>query len=452
MRVERFVLGNGLRVLVLEDHAAPIVALQTWIGVGSRHEAPGKSGLAHLFEHMMFGESEGIGMGDFTRRLEEMGGSSNAATWTDWTHYTNDVPADALALAVGLEATRFSKLLLVPSQVDREKNVVANERRERSEDDASGAIHEALARLAYTCHGYGRPTVGWRADIQGLDVEDCQRFYRTYYAPNNAAIVLVGDVTVAAALRLVQDAFGALRPSTIPVEDVQPEPPQTAERRASLVKPIPTARLTLGYKGPALGDVDHAPLDLLNEVLFGGMASRVYRRLVLELEVATYLGGSVGIWRDPSLYTLGVYARGETSPETLLKALDEVLLTVRHAAVTDEELDRAKARLEHQAVEEIERVHDRAYQVGFFETVLRDPGAFWQRLDRIRAATAGDILRVARRYLVPESRTVLLIQPGEEAGTHDGEAPGEAIVQPPGWGGETEDPKAAAAASPEVQS
>lgn len=439
MRVERYVLGNGLRVLILQDHAAPIVALQVWVGVGSRHEVLGKTGLAHLFEHLMFGEAEGLGLGDFTRRLEEAGGSSNAATWTDWTAYTNDIPSAALPLALELEVARFSKLLLVPPQVAREKDVVANERRERSEDDADGAIYEALGLLAFTHHSYGRPTVGSMADIQGLTVEDCRAFYRTYYAPNNAVIVIVGGVATLEALRLVQNTFGQLSPSTLPVEDVQPEPPQTSERVLELVKGIPTARITLGYKGPALGDVDHVPLELLNEVLFGGRASRVHRRLVQELEIAADVGAGVGIWRDPCLYNMGVRARGEQPPAELLAALDEVLAGARSGPVLAAELERAKARLERATVAELEHIHERAFQIGFLETVARDPGMLWQKIDRIRAADAGDLLRVARRYLVSTSRTVICVQPGEEGGTHSGEVPGEAIIVPPGWG-DTTDP------------
>jgi zinc protease len=178
----------------------------------------------------------------------------------------------------------------------------------------------------------------------------------------------------------------------------------------------------LGYKSPALGDVDHAPLDLLNEVLFGGRASRVHRALVEEQALATYVSGGVGIFRDPYLYMMGCTARGEHTATAMVAALDVLIDGVRREPVTAEELDRAKARLERQAVEALEDSEGRAFQVGFFEIVGRDPGMFWQRLDRVRAATVGDLLRVARRYLVTTARSVVEVQPGEEPGAGTGMA------------------------------
>src|SRR3954466_4873821 len=199
MRVERFVLGNGLRVLVLEDHVAPVISLQTWFGVGSRHEKPGKTGIAHLFEHLMFGETEDVAHGAFDRMLEEAGAETNAATFLDWTCYHANLPKDALALAMKLEAGRIAKLVLRDPQVSSEKEVVANERRQRGDDDVDGSVSELLYKEAFKKHGYGWPTIGWMEDIQGFTTEDCTAFYKTYYAPNNAVLVVVGDVTVAEA-------------------------------------------------------------------------------------------------------------------------------------------------------------------------------------------------------------------------------------------------------------
>ena len=281
MRVERFVFGNGLRVLVLEDHTAPVICLQTWFGVGSRHEKDGKTGIAHLFEHLMFGETETTAHGAYDRMLEEAGAETNAATYLDWTFYHTNLPAEALELSLRLEANRMANLVLREPQVASEKEVVANERRQRVDDDVDGAVNEMLYKEAFREHGYRHPTIGWMEDILGFTTEDCVSFYKTYYSPNNATMVIVGDVKTGQVLKLLQEKYGHMAPAEIPVEDVHPEPPQVEERRLSTTKPTPTPKVAIGYKCPALGDFDHAPLLLLNEILFGGRSSRVHRELVI---------------------------------------------------------------------------------------------------------------------------------------------------------------------------
>lgn len=423
MRVERFVLGNGLRVLLLEDHGAPVVAVHTWFGVGSRHEKPGKSGIAHLFEHLMFGETESQVHGSFDRLLEEAGAETNAATFVDWTYYHANLPREALELCLRLEAERMTRLVLRDPVVASEKDVVANERRQRVEDDVDGSVSEALYREAFRVHTYGTPTIGWMEDIRNLSTDDCVAFYRTYYAPNNASLVIVGDVEPARALRLVQDHYGSIPPSSLPVEDVPPEPPQTEERRLRLEKPTPTHKLAVGYRSPALGDFDHPPLVLLNEILFGGRSSRVHRELVQKREIASEVRGWVGTFRDPSLYDIGLSARPGHGADELLAALDEVLDGVRAAPVTEVELEKAKARLELSVLQGLETAAGKAEQIGFYETVLGDPAALFAKLAAYRRATLGDLLRVARKYLVPSARTVIEVHPDGSvaAGTDEGD-------------------------------
>ncbi|WP_437683209.1 M16 family metallopeptidase [Sorangium sp. So ce131] len=411
MRVERFVLGNGLTVLVLVDPSAPVVCLQTWFGVGSRHERVGKTGIAHLFEHLMFGETEGVPHGAFDRMLEEAGAETNAATFLDWTYYHTNLPKDALELTLKLEAQRMARLVLRDPQVSSEKEVVANERRQRVDDDIDGSVSELLYKEAFRKHAYGWPTIGWMEDIKGFTTEDCVDFYRTYYAPNNAALVLVGDVALDRALGLVQDHYGAQEPSKIPVEDVSPEPPQTEERRLEVSKPTATHKVAIGYRSPALGDFDHAPLSLLNEILFSGRSSRVHRALVQEQEIASEVRGWVGSFRDPALYDIYLSARGHHTGEELLAALEPILEAVRRAPVTEAELDRAKARTELSVLQGLETVAGKAEQIGFYETVLGDPAALFERLAAYRRVTVGDLLRVARRYLVSSARTAVYVIP-----------------------------------------
>ncbi|HRI71895.1 MAG TPA: pitrilysin family protein [Polyangium sp.] len=416
MRVERFVFGNGLRVLVLEDHAAPVICLQTWFGVGSRHEKEGKTGIAHLFEHLMFGETETTAHGAYDRMLEEAGAETNAATFLDWTFYHTNLPAEALELSLRLEANRMVNLVLREPQVASEKEVVANERRQRVDDDVDGAVNEMLYKEAFREHGYRHPTIGWMEDILGFTTDDCVSFYKTYYSPNNATMVIVGDVNTGRVLKLVQEQYGHVAPADIPVEDVHPEPPQIEERRFSTNKPTPTPKVAIGYKCPALGDFDHAPLLLLNEILFGGRSSRVHRELVQKLEIASEIRGYVGSFRDPGLYDVYLSAREGHTPAELLEAFDAIVDRVCAEPISEKELEKVKGRIEFGLLQGLETVSGKAEQIGFYQTVLGDPGAIFDRLALYRRVTVSDLLRVARRYLVRSARTVIEVFPDGTAG------------------------------------
>ncbi|HLV21415.1 MAG TPA: pitrilysin family protein [Polyangiaceae bacterium] len=417
LKVERFRLDNGLEVLLCEDHSAPVLAYHTWYRVGSRHEKVGKTGLAHLFEHLMFNETEKRKAGEFDRRLEEAGAESNAATWLDWTQYNIAIPKDQLGLVVELEAERMSQLVLRDPQVDSEKEVVANERRYRVDDDVEGAVSELLWATAFTRHAYRWPTIGWMADIEGFTTEDCAEFYKTYYAPNNATLVVVGDVSEATLLRRVSQAYGHLPPSELPLEDVLPEPPQTSERRVEVTKPTATEKLCVGYHGPAMGDFDHPALSLLVEILTGGRASRLHRKLFEEREIATDLRAFVGPFRDPGLVELFVSARGEHRAEELLEVVDAELARVQSEPIAVEELDRARARLELGLLAGLDTVEGKASTLGFYDVVLGRPAGAFERLEATARVTPSDLRRVARRYFDPSRRSVVLVRSQQEAST-----------------------------------
>ncbi len=408
--VARLRLDNGLTLLLLVDRSAPVVAYYTWFRVGSRHERPGKTGLAHLFEHLMFNETEDLAAGEFDRKLEESGAETNAATWLDWTFYHEALPKDRLGLAIRLESSRMSRLVLREPQVASEKEVVANERRYRVEDDVDGAASELLYRTAFTVHPYHWPTIGWMDDIAGFTPEDCEAFYRTYYAPNNAILVVVGDVDEADVLRKVGAAYGGIPAATIPEEDTRPEPAQTEDRQATLVKPTASERVSIAWHGPALGDADHPALTVLNEILMGGRASRLYRSFVVERELVTDLRGWPSTFRDPGIYEIGFTARPGKTKDDILPLLDEALARAREELVTDEELARAKARLELGLLGSLDTAAGKAEQIGFNEIVLGDPAAGFRRLEVYRRITRGEIRTAARRYL-SRPRTVVHVIP-----------------------------------------
>jgi zinc protease len=409
--VHRYRLGNGLRVLLLVDTSAPVASYFTWFSVGSRHEKPGKTGLAHLFEHLMFNETEGLRAGEFDRKLEENGAESNAATWVDWTYYYESLPSDRIGLAIRLEAERMQRLVLREKQVASEKEVVSNERRYRVEDDIEGAANELLYKTAFTSHPYHWPTIGWMQDIQSFTPEDCEGFYRTYYAPNNALVVVVGDIREADVLEKLRDAYGTIPSAPVPAEDIEPEPPQLEERSAQIARPTATEKLLLAFKGPALGDADHAVLSVLNEVLFGGRASRLHRALIIERELATDVRGWVSMFRDPGLYETYVTARDGHTTHELQGVLEVELARLRGELVTEGELARAKARLELSLLQLLETTAGKAEQIGFFETVLGEPGHAFRRLEAFRRVTAADVRHMARRWLVDRTRTIVRVVP-----------------------------------------
>ncbi|MGH7281190.1 MAG: M16 family metallopeptidase [Polyangiaceae bacterium] len=413
--IERYRLKNGLEILVMADKSAPTVSYFTWYKVGSRHEKAGKTGLAHLFEHLMFNETEQMKAGEFDRKFEESGAETNAATWFDWTYYYESLPADRLPLAIQLESDRMAHLVLREPQVASEKEVVANERRFVVDDSVEGTANELLYKTAFERHPYHWPTIGWMTDILGFSPDDCAAFYKTFYAPNNALIVVVGDLKPRDVVARIVTAYGALPPATIPAEDYAPEPQQIEERRVTIAQPTPTEKIVMGYRGPAFGDADHAALSLLVEVLFGGRASRMHRKLSVELEIATDLKGWVSTFKDPGLVEMYATVREGNSSKAVLHAMDQELERVRRDLVSDDELARAKSRIELSLLRALETAAGKAEQIGLYATVLGDPAGAMTRLDAYRRATAGDLRIAARRHLVDSLRTVVSVTPEDES-------------------------------------
>ena len=410
MVIDRFELSNGLGILLCPDHTAPVVAYHTWFRVGSRHEKPGKTGLAHLFEHLMFNETEKHEAGMFDRMLEEAGAESNASTWLDWTQYNCAIPRERIGLVVDLEAERMGHLVLRDPQVDSEKEVVANERRYRVDDDVEGAVNELLWKTAYDKHAYQWPTIGWMEDIEGFTTDDCLEFYRTFYSPNNAVVTIAGDYDEADILGRISKAYGEMERAELPIEDVHPEPPQREERRVTTTQPTAAEKVSIGYHSPALGDFDHLPLMVLTEILAGGRASRLHIKMVRDLELATGVQAFVGPFRDPGLTEVYASARGEHTAEEMLAVIDTELEQVCNEPVTPEELARALARIELSLLAGLETADGKASTIGFYETVLGRPASAFERLDSIRRLTASDVLRAARQVFRKENRTVVLVK------------------------------------------
>jgi zinc protease len=413
--LDRYRLENGLSILMLVDRSAPVIAYHTWFRVGSRHEKPGKTGLAHLLEHLMFVEFEGLPGGAFDAKMEEIGAENNASTWLDFTQYQEAFPKAHLTTVAQLEATRMAKLLLSPDLVESEKEVVMNERRYRVDDDVEGRLEELLWGTAFQQHTYHHPTIGWMPDIEGFTAADCEAFYRTYYAPNNASLILVGDLDPAKTLRLLSRAYGHIPPSELPIEDVLPEPVQTAQRSHELELPTATEKVALAFKGPALGDFDHVACSVLTELLAGSRSSRLFRQLISDLGLVAEVRASVGPHRDPSLIEIFLSMRQGKRAEVGLGLVLEEIERLKREPVAPSEIERAVARSELSLLGSLETADGKASTIGFHECLSGQPGEAFTRLSAMRRVQPSDVLRVARRYLIADSSTLVVGRPSAAA-------------------------------------
>ena len=422
----RFRLGNGLGVITAVDRRAPIVALQTWYRVGSRHERPGATGMAHLFEHLMFGATASLPAGEFDRLVERTGGESNAATWVDWTYYRLSLPARDLALGIQLESGRMQHLVLEPDPVEAERDVVTNERRERVEDDVDGWLDEQLMAHAFTEHPYRWPTIGWMEDIRALPLPEIRAFYRTWYAPNNATLVCVGEIDEAAVLDLVARSYGELPPAVLPQVPRVREPEQTRERVVRAPKPIATDRLLIGYKAPGQDEPDWATLEIVATLLAGCPSARLYRRLVIEGEAASSVDAQLTPFRDPSLLRLAVTAARGHGADEILAAIDRELAAMAEQPPRRAEVEKAKAIAETDFWTSLVDVDGKAEAIGHYEAALGDFRKVNTIAERLAAVTHDDVARCVRTYLRSERRTVVIAEPespdaGEAGGDGDGE-------------------------------
>ena len=404
-------LDNGLRVLLLEDHRSPIVSFQMWYRVGSRNEHPGATGLAHFLEHMMFKGTPTYGPRQFAQLVEQNGGQDNAFTSQDVTSYYVNIAADKIDLVIDLEADRMQNLLLDAREINSEREVVIEERRTRTEDDPGGFLGEEVSSLAYKNHAYGHPIIGWVEDLRRITPEEIRAFYKTYYIPNNAILVAVGDFKASDLLAKIKTRFGKVPKGATPPPVLAVEPVQNGERRGIVKKEAQLPIVYLGYHVPNQQSADAPALEMLSTILSGGRASRLYSHLVHERQIALEAGGDYSYFAfDPPLFWFwGTPMPGQT-PETMEKALLEEMERLRKERVTDEELTRARNQAEAAFVFQDDSVHRRAALLARFELIGGYAGKD-KFLDRLRAVTPDDVQRVARAYFADENKNVGVLIP-----------------------------------------
>jgi zinc protease len=404
-------LDNGLRVLLLEDHRSPVAALQVWYRVGSRNEARGRTGLAHFLEHMMFKGTPAHGPRQFSRLVEQNGGRDNAFTTQDVTAYYVNIAADRLPLVIDLEADRMQQLLLDPGDIALERQVVLEERRTRTDDDPGGFLSEQVSALAFQAHPYGQPILGWAEDVERITPEAMRAFYRTYYVPNNAIVVAVGDFQAADVLARIRQRFGGIPRGPDPPPVLAVEPPQRGERRVVVHRQAELPVVYLAYHVPGGRAEDAAALDVLSTVLSGGRASRLHRALVSEGQIALDAGGDYSFFMlDPYLFWLWATPLPGQTPEAAEAALLAQLDRLKTEPVSDEELRRAKNQIEAALVFAQDSVSRRADQLARFE-LLGGHALQATVLDRVRGVTAADLARVARMYFGTDRKNAGVLLP-----------------------------------------
>jgi predicted Zn-dependent peptidase len=409
-------LPNGLRVIIHEDHSAPVVSSYVFFRTGSRNEHYGQTGIAHLFEHMMFNGGKKYGPGMFDDLIEGNGGSTNGFTMRDLTAYLNNFPREALPIVLDLESDRMAHLALTPQNLEQERGIVMEERRLRIDDQVSGVMNEELYLHAYEQSPYRSNTIGFMSDLRRITLEQARAYFRTHYAPNNAVLVLAGDVEPGAAFALVRRYFGGI-PRRPPPEPVDPsEPAQRGDRRVLVQKTAELPALLIGYKSVAALDPDRPALDVVEKLLTGGDSARLDEDLLRKHEIATEVEASNNWGIDPELFSVYAQARPKKTAAELQVRLDAVVARLGSEPVPADELQKAKNQLEADFLRGMKTVSGKANQLGYFEVVFGDYQKLFGLEAGWEAVTADDVKRVASKYLVPSRRTVVELVPQPQPG------------------------------------
>jgi zinc protease len=415
-KVQEHTLANGMKVLVKEDHRAPVVASMVWYRAGSMDEVNGTTGVAHALEHMMFKGTKDVAPGEFSRIIARAGGRENAFTSKDSTVYHEQLHKSQLALALRLEADRMANLLLSETEFAREIKVVMEERRLRTDDQPKALLQEAFTAATYEVHPYRTPVIGWMTDLENMRVEDVRDWYRRWYAPNNATLVVVGDVSAAEVFAEAEKQFGPIASRPLPPRKPQFEPVQRGVRRISVKAPADLPYLTLGWHAPSLRDVDRDwepyALEMLAAVLAGSDAARLEHELVRAARVAIAAGaGYDGVNRGPSMFVLeGTPAPGKTVQE-LEQALRDQIQRVVEQGVDEDELRRVKAQVRAGQVYDLDSMFSQARQIGALDNAGLPSDSLDLLVRRLTEVTSAQVQAVARKYLVDDNLTVAVLDP-----------------------------------------
>jgi zinc protease len=409
-------LKNGLRVITVEDHSAPVIAVSITYNVGSRNERQGRTGFAHLFEHMMFKGSENIGSGEHILLVFNNGGNMNGTTNEDRTNYFEVLPANQLDLALFLESDRMKSLAITKENLDNQRNAVQEERRLGLDNQPYGKSGEIQQDLIYDNFAYKHTTIGSMEDLNAASVEDVAAFFKMYYAPNNAVLVLVGDFKPAEALAKIKSSFESIPRQPDPPAVDMAEPTQKAERRASVDDVLARApRVDLAYKAVAGNTADFYALQVLSAVLQSGQSSRLYQILVKDKEMVSNVGGFMDEKRGVGALYTNATLRPGAKTEDIEAAIYAEIERLKTEPIADWELQKAKNTTRRNLINGLASSISRAITIGQYTVYYNDPNLINERLNKVSAVTKEDVQRVAKQYLVDTNRTVVITMPKAKA-------------------------------------
>jgi len=411
------ILPNGLTVVLEEDHSTPIVHLQLWYHVGSKNEKPGRTGFAHLFEHLMFKGSKNVSAEAHTSMVASVGGQSNAYTTDDETVFWETVPAQYLPMILWLEADRMATLKVDKDTFTNEREVVKEERRMRVDNQPYGRLNEIIYDQAFTVHPYKHATIGSMKDLEAASVEDVRDFYRTYYVPSNATLALVGDFDSAQAMQLITQYLGRVPKAEREVpRDIPKEPPQTKEKRVTLQQPWPLPAVVVAYHITNDGNPDSYPLHIAAKLLSDGQTSRIYQKLVYDKQLAVAAFGSANLIEDPNLFYAVAIVQPGKSPQEVTEVLIAELDRLRNEPISEHELQRTKNQFARDYILGRESNQQKAQTLAHALVIHNDIKTADGEFDIFQNITTADVQRVARTYFTPENRMVLTLMPSGKAG------------------------------------
>ena len=404
-------LPNGLKVILLENHKAPLVTFQVWYRVGSRNEAWGKTGLSHMLEHMMFKGTEKVGPEEFSRIIQENGGNDNAFTSRDYTAYFENISADRVQVSIDLESDRMQNLLLREQDFRTERMVVMEERRLRTEDNPQANLQEHMEATAFLTSPYHWPTIGWKEDIERFTLDDLKAHYRTYYNSVNAILIVVGDFKREELLPRIEKAFGSMPKGIAPNQERDVDPKQTGERRVFVKKEAQLPYIVMGYHVPNLREPDSYVLEVIATLLSAGKSSRLYQSLVREKRLVLSVDADHSLLsRDPSLFYLSAELLPGKEVADVEKALDQEVERLKKELVGAHELEKAKNQIEASFIFSQDSLFYQAMLVAQHEIAVT-----WRAIDdylpSIRKVSPEEIQRVSKKYLTPDNRTVGVLIP-----------------------------------------
>jgi zinc protease len=391
-----------------------MITYQVHFAAGSRYERPGITGITHLFEHMMFKGTHEVGPEEFSRIIQANGGTLNAFTTTDNTSYYENLPADRLELAVRLEADRLENLRLTPENLETEREVVRSERKLRSVNSPFGLLIEQLNALAYEQHPYRWPVVGWDSDLKNLNLEDCQEYYRTHYAPNNAVVTIVGDIQTDEAFKIVEKYYGHIPSQAQPRLTITPEKLQRGEKRAVFKKVSQVAAFFAAFHIPGISHPDLIPLQILCVALSVGRSSRFFEKFEKPgkaVEAQAEVGYPPFFSMDPGLLQIYAIASPSIPVDTLEKEVWEEVENLRRQPLPGEEMEKIKKQARAYFLQGLQTLFFKGLLAGIYQVRAGDFRLIYTLLDRYESVTAEDVLQVARKYLRLENRTVITLQP-----------------------------------------